>query len=489
MRHLSKSRILANLQCPRKLWLQVYRPELASGNGGSSRLAAGIQLGEIARSLEPEGVLIAAEDLTRALRETAAHHAGGVRLLFEATYQADGVLVRADLMKREAGGWRMTEVKSAASVKEYHLADAAVQAWVIQRAGIPVSAVEIAHVDTGFIYPGEGRYQGLLNHADVSAEVSGLEPVVPEWIDAARATLLGDDPETPPGDHCGDPFECPYLAFCAPEDPDNFPPEILPRNRGLAARLREEGFNDLREIPLERLDRELHRRIVAVTRSGQPWLEPAVSLKLAALPAPYYYIDFETIQFVVPVWKATRPYEQIPFQWSCHIEDEAGGIEHRAFLADGSGDPRRAFASTLIDALGSSGTIFVYNAAFERGCMLRLAEVFPDLAPALRAATERIVDLLPIARDHYYHPEMRGSWSIKAVLPTIAPHLSYSDLMVADGGMAQEAFMEILGEDTSGERRTRLREALLKYCERDTWAMVAVMRYFRRDGLEMSEDV
>ncbi|MDX9742023.1 MAG: DUF2779 domain-containing protein [Gammaproteobacteria bacterium] len=483
MQHLSKSRILANLQCPRRLWLQVYRPELGSRSGGSSsRLAAGIRLGEVARSFEPEGVLIAADDLARALRETAAHHADGAGILFEGTYQAESVLVRADLMRREAGGWRMTEVKSAASVKEYHLADVAVQAWVVRQAGIPVSAIEIAHVDTSFVYPGGGRYQGLLDHVDVTDEVSDLETAVPDWIDAARTTLAGDDPDTAPGDHCGDPFECPYLAFCAPEDSDSFPPEILPRNGSRAARLREEGFNDLREIPLERLDRELHRRIVAATCSGRPWLDPAVSHKLAALPVPYYYIDFETIQFVVPIWAGTRPYEQIPFQWSCHIEDEDGKIQHRAFLAEGGGDPRRTFASTLIDALGTSGTVFVYNAAFERGCMLRLAEVFPDLALALRAAAERIVDLLPIARDHYYHPEMRGSWSIKAVLPTIAPQLSYSDLPVADGGMAQEAFGEVLREDTSPERRTELREALLRYCERDTWAMVEVVRYFREAG-------
>lgn len=482
MQYLSKSRVLVNLQCPRKLWLQAHRPDLAGQSSGSPfRLEAGIRLGEIARSLEPGGILIAAEDLARALRETAAHHARGTGAIFEATYQKDGVLVRADLMRHEAGAWRMTEVKSAASVKEYHLVDAAVQAWVVRQSGIPLSAVEIAHVDTGFVYPGEGRYQGLLSHVDVTAEVSDLEDLVPEWINAARETLAGEDPETPPGDQCTDPFECPYLAFCTPEDPDSFPLELLPRSSKLLPRLREEGYRDLREVPPERLDKELHRRIVEATRSGRPWVDPAVRYRLAALPPPYHYLDFETIQFVVPVWAGTRPYEQIPFQWSCHIEDESG-VQHRAFLADAMGDPRRDFARTLLDALGSSGTIFVYNASFERACMLRLAEAFPVLAPALRAATERIVDLLPIARDHYYHPEMRGSWSIKAVLPTIAPHLSYADLQVADGGTAQEAFAEFLDEATSPERRAELREALLRYCERDTWGMVEVVRYLRGAG-------
>ena len=169
---------------------------------------------------------------------------------------------------------------------------------------------------------------------------------------------------------------------------------------------------------------------------------------------------------------------QIPFQWSCHVEAAAGAVMHRAYLADGPDDPRRRFAETLLDAVGETGPIFVYNAAFERRIMRELAEYFPDLASRLHATIARIVDLLPLARAHYYHPEMHGSWSLKAILPTIAPELAYHDLEVGDGGMAQEAFREMIHLDTSEERSATLRQSLLAYCERDTLAMVRLVRHF-----------
>lgn len=156
-------------------------------------------------------------------------------------------------------------------------------------------------------------------------------------------------------------------------------------------------------------------------------------------------------------------------------------MTHCAFLADGQSDPRRPLAESLINAVGTSGPIFVYS-SFERSRMQELAEYFPDLAPALHAAIGRIVDLYPIAREHYCHPDMRGRWSIKSVLPTIAPDLDYGNLEVANGGMAQEAFSEIMQPETSPERREQLHNALLLYCERDTLAMVRIAHYFEDEA-------
>lgn len=482
MHGLSKSRILAHRQCPRRLWLQIHRPELAEVEPGSAaRFAAGHQVGDIARDLHPGGVLIDAEDLKQALADTTRLLREPPRPLFEATFEADGVLVRADLLLPDGKGWRMAEVKSSTAVKPYHLTDAAVQSWVTHKAGIALSRVEIAHIDTSFVYPGEGRYAGLLAHTDVTDEVAALEPEVPAWIEAARATLEGADPETEPDVQCRDPFACPFIGFCSPDDGDEdiYPPEVLPYAGKLVDELRAEGYGDIRAIPEGRLSSPKHIRVWQATRDKRPVLDAEAAILLQGLGWPRYYLDFETIQFVVPIWAGTRPYAQIPFQWSCHVENATGDVVHLEYLADGTGDPRRTFAEALVAALGTEGPIFVYHAAFERTRMRELAETYPDLAPALMAAIDRIVDLLPIARAHYYHPEMRGSWSIKAVLPSIAPELAYDDLEVADGGMAQSAFAEMLLPETTVERKARLRDGLLKYCERDTWAMVRVARHFQ----------
>lgn len=507
MIRLSKSRILLHRQCPKRLWLQVHRPELAEeATDAVARMATGTEVGELARALHPEGVLIAGDDLSQALRDTERALHLGKRPIFEATFEADGVLVRADLLLPERAGHRMVEVKSSTSVKPYHIEDAAVQAWVAERAGIALNRIEIAHIDNRFVYPGGEDYRGLLNHADVSAEVRSLLPAMPTWIGAARATLAGDEPQIVANGQCEDPFPCPFVGYCspAPED-EGFPPEILPRAGALAAQLRAEGYTDLRAVPDGRLAHPRHLRVWRATRLGRPELDPEATAALAGLPYPRFHLDFETIGFAIPRWAGTRPYQQVPFQWSCHVEVQPEVVLPLAFLADGAGDPRRGFAESLVAALDpvalaqrcvasglpapddGAGPIFVYNAGFERGRMLELAQAFPDLAPALHGAIERLVDLLPIAREHYYHPDMRGSWSIKSLLPTIAPHLAYDDLEVGDGGMAQEAYAEMLDPTTPTERRQHLRDALFEYCGRDTWALVELARFFERRPCRVAE--
>jgi hypothetical protein len=478
---LSKSRILLHRQCPKRLWLKVHRPDLEEvDDSNQARFTTGTYVGELAQQLYPDGVLIAGDNLGQAVVDTQAVLTGEQRPIFEATLQAGGLLIRADLMLPEQDGYRMVEVKSSTRVKDYHLTDAAIQSWVAQQADIPLTSVEIAHIDNTFVYPGGGDYQGLFHYADVSDLISSLKDEVPDWINAAQETLSGEEPCIVAGDQCNSPFSCSFIGYCSPnaEDVDGYPPEVLPYGATLAATLRNDGYTDLRDVPEERIEGWKHQRVWRATKSGQAELNPEAGRIIATLPYPRYYIDFETINPAVPVWAGTRPYMQVPFQWSCHIETAKGVMTHCAYLADGQSDPRRPFAMSLIDAVGTNGPVFVYNAPFERSRMQELAEYYPDLAPALEAAIDRIVDLLPIAREHYYHPNMRGSWSIKAVLPTIAPDLAYDNLEVANGGMAQDAFAEIMQPETLPERRQLLRDALLLYCERDTLAMVRIAHYF-----------
>lgn len=485
---LSKSRIQAHRQCPRRLWLHVHCPELEEYDSGSAaRFAHGDQIGAIARALHPGGVLIAGEDLRQALAETAGLLAQPPRPLFEATFEHQGVLVRADLLLPDgAGQWHLTEVKSSTRVKPHHPADVAIQAWVAGQAGLGLSRVEIAHIDTGFRYPGDGDYRGLIQHQEVSAEIAPLLEAVGDWVMAARETLDSDDPRTAPGAQCTDPFPCPFRKHCVPQAEclEGYPPELLPWGGAVGAALRAEGFGDLRAVPAGRLTNPRHQRIWQATCAGAPILDEAAGEALRALAWPRWFMDFETIQFAVPVWAGTYPYGQIPFQWSCHRALADGTLTHQGFLADGPDDPRRGFAQSLLEVLGDTGPILVYNATFERGRLRELAGTFPDLARALNAVQGRIVDLLPLTRRHYYHPEMRGSWSLKSVLPTIAPELGYADLEVADGGMAQAAFLEMRDPETSSKRRAQLREALWRYCERDTLALVRITEHFQTSNSE-----
>ena len=478
---LSKSRVMANMQCPRRLWLQVYKPELAESDGGvNKRLNIGTEVGILAQKLYPDGCLVMADDLGKGISETESLLAQTRKPLFEAAFKSEGILVLADLLLREKNGWRMVEVKSSASVKPYHVTDASIQSWVAKKAGLELSSTEIAHIDTSFIYPGGNDYNGLFYYADISNEVGDNLSSVEEWIGEAKRTLSGEEPDIQPGNQCSKPFDCPFYSFCASDEPEQeeYPVEILPYHGKLADELREEGYNDIREIPAGRLSKPKHLRVWEATINDSLILDEAGRNKVRALGYPRYYIDFETIQMAIPVWVGTRPYSQIPFQWSCHIEHEDGSISHHEYLSDGKSDPRRPFIESLLRIIGEHGPVIVYNAGFERSRLKELSDYYEDLSADVTTIIERIFDLLPVARKHYYHPQMKGSWSIKAVLPTIAPELAYDDLEVADGGMAMEAFSEMMMPDITDKRHNELYKALLKYCERDTWAMVAIAHYF-----------
>lgn len=478
---LSKSKILLHRQCPKRLWLQAYKPELAEIDPtAEARFRDGNKVGEVARQLYPGGDFIDTLNRKEALERTASALAEGNKPIFEAAFLHEDVLVRADLLVPEDKGYRLVEVKSSTSVKDYHLEDITVQSWVMQQAGLKPSRCMVAHIDNSFVYPGGSDYQGLLKEEPVDAEIRGLIGYVPDWVAAAHKTLQStEEPAIQPGDQCSEPFACDFISYCSPPETDvEYPVEILPYGKKMAEQLRGEGYRDLREVPVEKLSNPKHIRVHRVSSTGVAELDAEATEAVRSLPYPRCYLDFETIAFAVPIWAGTSPYKQLPFQWSCHIEQADGSITHEEFLDITGNDPRRAFAESLIKALGTEGPIIVYNAPFEGSRMKELADAFPDLSSQLLAAVDRLFDLLPLARNHYYHPAMKGSWSIKAVLPTIAPELDYSNLTVAHGGMAQDAYLDLIGDEIPIAEKAALRKALLAYCEQDTLAMVKVQRKF-----------
>ncbi|MGH8273786.1 MAG: DUF2779 domain-containing protein [Gammaproteobacteria bacterium] len=481
LRGLSKSRLMAHRQCPKRLWLATYKAELMDESGAQSAFEFGNQIGDIARQLHPSGHLIEGNNLSEALEATTARLEDRPRKpLFEATFDFQHTLIRADLLLPMRTGYRLVEVKASTSVKPHYIEDVAIQAWVMEKAGVNLPRLELAHVNNRFVYPGGGDYEGLLTYEDVSAETKPLLKEVPRWIEEARETFAGSEPDIAVGPQCKKPYDCPFLDYCSSQlEEVAYPLTDLPHGGNVAKTLTAEGYTDLRDVPAKRLSNAHHLMMHRAVKTGKPIIDPAAGQMLQRLAWPRYYLDFETIQFALPIWIGTRPYQQIPFQWSCHIESRHGEVSHHEFLAEGDGDPRRAFTESLVNTLGATGPIFVYNASFERSRMNELAEAFPEFSAAINAPVARFVDLYPVVRDHYYHPDQHGSWSLKAVLPTIAPELDYAELDVAEGGAAAETFRKLLDPDITAGDTINWRAGLLEYCGRDTLALVRIAHFFQ----------
>jgi hypothetical protein len=344
-----------------------------------------------------------------------------------------------------------------------------------------VDRVLLAHVDATFVLRREGDYDGFIAEQDLTSEVEEALPQLAESAAALQAVMASArKPAVPMGAQCTSPYDCPFIERCTRERGGavEFPVELLPRGGKVVDTLLAAGYADLAEVPGHLLGSDLHRRVQQVTATGVPFFDATATAGLRRLGYPLAYLDFETIGLAVPEIIGTRPYEQVPFQWSVHVEESAAQLRHAEFLALADLGDFGALAQALLGALPESGPVFAYNAPFERGVLEWLAGRLPVLANGLRAVAARLVDLLPLARAAYYHRDMKGSWSIKSVLPTIDPALDYRGLgEVQEGAGAQLAFLQLKTGAMSDARRAALTSALLRYCEQDTWGMVVLRRF------------
>lgn len=490
MRLLSKSKLLSFRQCPKKLWLEIHHPDIALVSAATeASYAVGNAVGAVARQLyDPEGrgelVDVGRMGYESAFRRTRELLASA-QPIFEAGFSTDGAMAFADVMlpidKNGSLAWRMVEVKSATRVKEYYRHDAAIQAFVARCAGVQLESIAVAYVDKTFEYAGDKDYRALLREEDVTEETSSRDEEVRGWIGEAHGIVSqAAEPERATGDHCEDPFPCGFQAYCqSREQPVEYPVSWLPnvRTKALKTHLAGTQVTDLRQVPDELLN-TVQQRVKVQTLSGQPYFDAErAATELLRHPLPAFFLDFETIGFAVPIWKGTRPYQPLTFQFSVHRLSESGALEHRDFLDLSGADPREALGDALIAACEKRGPVFVYS-SFEASRIEDLKKEFPRLKRPLSALLKRLVDLRPIAEQCYYHPSQEGSWSIKKVLPALTGR-GYEELDgVKDGGMAMEAYLEALEPGTAQERKREIDAELRAYCALDTEAMIEIWRVF-----------
>lgn len=510
---ITKSHVQSYLQCPRRLWLEINDPgDLVAKDAQALRRANdGEMVGAKAReAVGPDAIWPASNEdkataCKLALEQLAANPASSgveVPLTTGDFYARTDALIPAFhghyiLQETKASSFPLKDDKVTPGKPEsHHIDDIAIQSWALMEAGVQMERAELNLLDNQWRYPGNGDYAGLFKQLDVTEQVFERRSYVKDWVDGARATIsLKELPPAQTGSRCKKPHDCPFAERCAALEPtgEEHPVTLLPDvgGKALAKKLAAKGMVSLVETPEDVLVGSdegktlLYQRIRRAHKCGEPILDIAAREVIDALPYPRFYFDFEGIDLAIPIWKGVRPFEQMPFQWSCHIQRaEDAPFEHAEFLDLTGNDPSlpciEAMRSVFGD--GEGGPILVYFATYEKGRLQELAQRHPQHRLMLEAWIARLVDLLPIVKTHYYHPLMRGSFSIKKVLKAMAPELDYSELdEVQDGVGAQLAYIEAaLQPDTTPERKQEIAERLKVYCGRDTWAMVVVAYHLAR---------
>jgi hypothetical protein len=480
---LSKSKFLSGLQCHKRLYLEIAKPELAEPPDLSTQaiLAMGIEIGLLAQRRFPGGVLVPP---TLRPRDAAIAHTAkllqdqNVPAIFEGAFEYEGVAIRVDILERawdahrQHATWRLIEVKSSTRVKEVHLDDLAVQRHVLLGAGLEISGACLMHIDTRYLYNGgEVDLKALFGLEDVSAAVIERQQKVADRLVAMKEMLQETEPpDIEPDDRCHSPYECPFWTHCTKDKPPRWIYH-LPGPKKVVQQLVQEGITIIDDIPEAVHLSATQRRV----KENVEWISAGLGGVLQSVEYPVHHLDFETVMLAVPKFARMKPYQSIPVQWSNHIELASGEIIHHEFLHAEATEPRKRWAERLIESLGEQGTIVVYS-SYEEAMMRQVAEAFPELRPALSRVIARLWDLYPVIKEHYYHPAFEGSYSIKSVLPVMVPGLGYRDLLIQEGAQAASEYYRMVFVEEDWIEQAKIRDALLQYCARDTMAMLQLRR-------------
>lgn len=498
---LSKSKYLIGLQCPRYLWTVIHAKEQIPkpAEDTQHRFEQGHLIGELAKKWFPDGIDISCkpDKFEKNLQETEKLLKRKERKpLFEAGIKVgleEGFIYsRADILVPVGQDlWDIVEVKSSTKVKPENIDDVSFQKHVYEKAGLKIRKCFLMNVNNEYVKKGKIDVKKILKTEDITEKVEkkiiGIEERIKNIFKIINAEKC---PEISIGNHCKKPYECP-LTSCWDFIPAESIFELYYGGKK-CFELFEKDIQLLKDVPPEfKLTREQQKIQIECAKTGRTYVnKEKIKEFLDKLVYPLYCLDFETISTAIPLFDNSHPYQQIPFQYSLHIQEKPGGeVKHVGFLAKGDEDPRPELLKSLKENLGDKGTILVYYESFEKSVLKKLEMIYPKENKWIESIINRIEDLFePFGAFDYYNPSQKGSASIKEVMPALVPKLpkgvkSYKEMEIGEGGTASLAFLQIaLGEHpdfsdvkVSPEKVKEVREQLEEYCELDTLGGVLIV--------------
>ena len=482
---LSKSTFIRGLQCEKSLYLYKHQYRLKDPTPSSLQAVfdQGTNIGLLAQELFPNGADASPENhfkMFESVRKTQKFISQGESIIYEATFLYNNVLAALDILVKDNDGWKAYEVKSSTKVSETYIKDAAIQYHTITNSGVDLKDISIVHINNQYTREGELDIHQLFTIESVYDQVLEFLPRIPNEVRRLKNVIESSEiPNVDIGPHCSDPYDCDFKGTCWKHIPDYSVFNISRLNKDKKFDLYNQGVITLDDIDLSQTDLNPNQLLQVQSEvNGTTHIDiEEIRNFTNGLIYPLYFLDFETIGPAVPIFENTKPYQQIVFQYSLHIKKQSNSkILHKEYLADPTQDPRTMFVEQLIKDCDTYGDILVYNIGFERGKLNDLIEDFPQFSYELRQIIDRLKDLMiPFQKRWYYTPQMKGSYSIKYVLPALVPDLSYDTLNIKDGGTASNTFLAMVNGTFEGDYR-KTREQLLEYCALDSYAMVKILQ-------------
>ncbi len=481
--YLSKSLFLRGLQCPKSLYLYKTQPDLRDpvSQAQEAVFRAGTDVGVVAQGLFPGGKVIPFDgmSLDDQKKLTQAEIAARTAVLYEPAFQFDKVFVKADILRKVGEEWDLYEVKGSTGIKDVYLNDIALQYYVLKNAGLPIRKAYLVYINNQYVRNGALDLDQLFLFEEVTRTAVEREGLVREEIGRLRRILAGGLPATDIGEHCSDPYPCDFQGHCWAHIPEYSVLDLVKRGVNPWTLYRQ-GFLQLEDIPKDSLSPVQLLQVGAYLDRKEYVNADGLRDFLSTLWYPLYFFDFETFMTAIPIYDGTKPYQQVPYQYSLHyLQEEHTGLGHAEFLTPPNIDPRRPLVEKLVQDIPDNACVLAYNASFEKTILGQLADWFPEHRGKLEGIIDHLRDLaVPFRNRDIYRWEMKGSYSQKMVLPALIPGMTYQGMEICDGGMAMEGYFRMCADGDPGEVE-RVRQALLEYCRMDTLGMVRLYEMLR----------
>jgi hypothetical protein len=430
---LSKSTFIRGLQCEKSLYLYKHQYRLKDPTPSSLQAVfdQGTNIGLLAQELFPNGADASPENhfkMFESVRKTQKFISQGESIIYEATFLYNNVLAALDILVKDNDGWKAYEVKSSTKVSETYIKDAAIQYHTITNSGVDLKDISIVHINNQYTREGELDIHQLFTIESVYDQVLEFLPRIPNEVRRLKNVIESSEiPNVDIGPHCSDPYDCDFKGTCWKHIPDYSVFNISRLNKDKKFDLYNQGVITLDDIDLSQTDLNPNQLLQVQSEvNGTTHIDiEEIRNFTNGLIYPLYFLDFETIGPAVPKYNGSRPYQQLVFQYSLHIQETLTSvIEHREYLADPSQDPRIGFIEQLIEDCGTSGDILVYNIGFERGKLNDLIDVFPEFSNELLGIVNRLKDLMiPFQQKWYYLHWFLNSHTMILILKKEVQHL------------------------------------------------------------------
>lgn len=394
--------------------------------------------------------------------------------IWQKPYFTDNFEIRQDaLIKYLDGTGHLYEIKSSTEVKKEHLLDVTFQSIVTEKE-LKLTKVFVVTLNKDYVLNGKLDINSLFVVKDVTKDVKKLKNIVEDLMYQAVNVINTENSEKI--ESCLNPKNCPCPDLCHPNLPKKSIFNIPYLSSGKKRYLIESKIIDIKDVPDDLPLNPMQRKIVTAIKTGKPYLNNT-KLKefLDSFIYPIYFLDYETYPLAVPIYNNYKTYQQMVFQYSLHIVNIDGTVEHKEHLETEQGDPSRKLINKLAEDIGPTGSVVSWNKTFEMGRNDDMARLYPDKSEFLKSVNSRMIDLADfINKEMYIHPEFLGSWSIKNVLPVMVPSLSYKKLKVNKGDQAMLTWWKMVNSEDKSKSKD-----LLDYCSLDTLAMVKIWERLR----------